>query len=126
MFLFHGASVLMVRKETGIVPQDKARVITVQVRRGDSDENRLAAYEVPVEAGQSVLGVLQYIYDRLDSTLAFSCSCRIGLCAACLVRVNGKVVRACTTLAEGDMLIEPYKDAAVIRDLVTQLPPLAK
>lgn len=116
----------MVGKEARIVSPDEARVITVQVRRGSGDENRLAVYKVPAESGQSVLGVLQYIYDHLDSTLAFSCSCRIGLCLACLVRVNGKVVRACTTLAEGDMLIEPYSDDARIRDLVVHLPPLAK
>lgn len=106
--------------------QDKPRVITARVRRGEGYENQLAAYEVPVEAGQNVLGVLQYIYDHLDPTLTFSCSCRIGLCSACLVRVNGKVVRACTTEAEGDMLIEPYNDAAVIRDLVVQLPPVSR
>lgn len=116
----------MVRKETRIVSQGKARVVTVQVRRGSGDENRLAVYEVPVEPGQSVLGVLQYIYDHLDPTLTFSCSCRIGLCSACLMRVNGKAVRACTTLAEGDMLIEPYSDDARIRDLVVHLPPLTK
>jgi succinate dehydrogenase / fumarate reductase iron-sulfur subunit len=116
----------MVGKGTRIVSPDKARVITVQVRRGSGDENQLAVYKVPVEPGQSVLGVLQYICDYLDSTLAFSCSCRIGLCSACLVRVNGKVVRACTTLAEGDMHVEPYSDNARIRDLVVQLPPLTK
>jgi len=116
----------MVGKGARIVSLDKACVVTVQVRRGSDDENRLVAYEVPVEPGQSVLGVLQYICDYLDSTLAFSCSCRIGLCSACLVRVNGKMVRACTTLAEGDMLIEPYRDDARIKDLVVQLPPLAK
>ena len=116
----------MVGKGTRIVSADKARVITVQVRRGSGDENQLAVYEVPVEPGQSVLGVLQYMYEHLDPTLAFSCSCRIGLCSACLVRVNGKVVRACTTLAEGDILIEPYRDDARIRDLVVQLPSLTK
>jgi len=116
----------MVGKGTRSVSPDKARVITVQVRRGSGDENQLATYELPMEPGQSVLGVLQYIYDHLDPTLAFSCSCRIGLCSVCLVRMNGKVVRACTTLAEGDMLIEPHSDDARIRDLVVQLPPLTK
>ena len=69
----------MVRKGTMIVSQDKTRIITVQVRRGSGDENQLVAYKVPVEPGQSVLGVLQYIYDHLDPTLTFSCSCRMGL-----------------------------------------------
>jgi len=101
------------------------QVITVRIRRGAGEESQLVEYRVPVEAGQSVLGVLQYIYDHQDSTLAFGCSCRIGLCSACLVRVNGKVCKACTTLVDGDMLMEPYKDAARIRDLVAELPSLA-
>jgi len=29
-------------------------------------------------------------------------------------------------MAEKDMLIEPYKDSATIRDLITELPPLAR
>ena len=103
---------------------NKPQVITVRIRRGSDGESQLAEYQVPVEAGESVLGALQYIYDYLDSTLAFTCSCRIGLCSACVVRVNGKVSKACTTLADGDMLIEPYKDAARIRDLVADLPSL--
>ena len=101
------------------------RTITVRIRRGADDENQLAEYQVPVQPGESVLNVLQYIYDHLDSTLAFTNSCRIGLCSACLVRVNGEVVKACTTLADGDMLVEPYKDAMRIRDLAAELPSLA-
>jgi succinate dehydrogenase/fumarate reductase-like Fe-S protein len=114
----------MGRKGTQPV-QESRNIITVRIRRGVDDHNHVDAYRVPVEAGQSVLGVLQHIYDHLDPTLAFSCSCRIGLCSACLVRVNGQVVKACTTLADGDMLIEPYKDGARIRDLASALPPLA-
>ncbi|MCK4789382.1 MAG: 2Fe-2S iron-sulfur cluster binding domain-containing protein [Anaerolineales bacterium] len=105
---------------------DKPKLITVQVRRGDKNESKLVAYEVPVEAGQSVLGVLQYIYDHLDSSIGFTCSCRIGLCSSCLMRVNGKVVQSCTTLANGDMVIEPYKEDALVRDLVTELPPISQ
>ena len=116
----------MVKSMVRIMPQNRSSVITVRVRRGSLGESWEAVYRVPVEAGQSVLRVLQHIYDHLDPTLAFSCSCRIGLCAACLVRVNGKVVRACTTLAKGDMLIEPYKVSRMIRDLVAELPPVGK
>lgn len=105
---------------------EKPQTITVRIRRGDREKSYLVDYEVPIENGQSVLGVLQAIYDHHDHGIGFSSSCRIGLCASCLVRVNGKVVRACTTIAEKDMLIEPYKDAAIIRDLITELPPLAR
>lgn len=106
------------------MPQRSPGIISVKVRRGADHQRWWEDYEVPVEAGESVLGVLKYIYDHLDSTLTFSCSCRIGFCSTCLVRVDGKVVRACTTLAGGDMMIEPYKDDNVVRDLVVRLPSL--
>ena len=106
--------------------RDGVPIIQVRIRRGADDQTFISEYQVPVEAGESVLNVLHHIYDSLDPTLAFQCSCRIGLCDACLVRVNGKVVRACTTRADGDMLIEPYKDSARIRDLVADLPSLVK
>ena len=98
--------------------------LTVKVRRGEPGESSVQVYEVPYESGQSVLGVLEYIYENLDSTLSFYYSCRIGMCTGCLVRVNGKAVLACTTLAKGDMLIEPYKEGMVIKDLVARLPSL--
>jgi succinate dehydrogenase/fumarate reductase-like Fe-S protein len=88
--------------------------------------NQLVSYEVPFKKGQSVLGVLQFIYEHLEPDLGFLSSCRIGLCTSCLVRVNGKVVRSCTTLAEGDMIIEPYKESLVLRDLIAELPHLSR
>jgi succinate dehydrogenase / fumarate reductase iron-sulfur subunit len=100
--------------------------ITVKVRRGTKDSNRLVSYEVPFEKGQSVLGVLQFIYEYLEPGLGFLSSCRIGLCTSCLVRVNGKVVRSCTTLAQEDMVIEPYKASLVVRDLIAELPQLSR
>lgn len=105
---------------------DEPKLITVQVRRGDKNESKLVAYEVPLEDGQSVLGVLQYIYEHVDPSIGFTCSCRIGLCSSCLMRVNGKVVQSCSTLANGDMIIEPYKEDALVRDLVAELPPISQ
>lgn len=103
--------------------KNELKIMTVQVRRGDKQQHEQVVYRVAVEPGESVQGILQYIYDNLDPSIGFAFSCRIGLCASCLVRVNGKVVRACTTLVEGDyLLIEPYKNEAVIRDLVTDFP----
>lgn len=105
---------------------DKKITLNVKVRRGTKDTSRLVSYEVPVEAGQSVLGVLQYIYDHLEPELGFLSSCRIGLCTSCLVRVNGKVVRSCTTLAEEDIIIEPYKESLIHRDLIAELPAISR
>jgi len=116
----------MVGKEILAMAKDKAHTITVQVQRGRKDFNQLVSYEVPIKAGQSVLGVLEFIYEQFEPDLGFLSSCRIGLCTSCLVRVNGKVVRACTTLAEDAMLIEPYKDSLLIKDLIAELPSLSR
>ncbi len=102
------------------MPDSEATSITVRVRRGTRNESYLDSFRVPLTRGQSVLGALQYIYDNLDPTLAFAGSCRIGMCVSCMVRVNGKVVRGCTTLAESDLLVEPAKHSAIVRDLITE------
>lgn len=101
------------------------KTITVQIRRGTPENNRLEAYQVPFESGRSVLGVLEYIYNNIDSTLRYSDSCRIGLCTSCLMRVNGKVVRACTTVVEGDLTVEPYKEEMMVCDLLAELPSIS-
>ncbi len=100
---------------------DKLQTVKVRIRRGIAEKGWYEDYQVPYEEGQSVFGALQYIYDKLDPTLAFAGSCRIGLCTGCLVRVNGKVVHACTTLIKNDIVIEPYKQSCTVRDLVVAL-----
>ena len=103
----------------------KGKDIEVRINRGAAGEGRFDIFQVPVEPGQSVLWVLQYIRDHIDPTIGFTFSCRIGLCTSCLVRVNGKVVRSCTTLAEDNIQVEPYKEDNLIRDLIADLPPIA-
>jgi fumarate reductase iron-sulfur subunit len=71
--------------------------------------------------GRTVLDVIRYVSEHRDSTLSFRYSCRLGLCMACRMRVNGSPVIACKTLAEAEMLIEPPKSGRVIKDLLTTL-----
>jgi len=96
--------------------------IRVFVSRGTADAHELAEYSVP-SAGLSVTDILHYIYDHIDATLGFDTSCRIGLCASCFSKVNGKVVLACRTLVEDGMVIEAFKSDSMIRDLLSDLPP---
>jgi succinate dehydrogenase/fumarate reductase-like Fe-S protein len=109
-----------------IMAKDETQSITVKVMRKTPKEKEFSTYKVPKVEGQSVLGVLKYIYDNIDPGLGFNYSCRIGLCSSCISRVNGKVVLACTTLANDDLVIEPYKEGAAVRDLITELPPVIK
>ncbi len=62
---------------------------------------------------------LQHINEEYDGGLAHYLSCRRGICAECMVRVNGRVVLACTELVRGDITVEPVKKDRVVKDLVT-------
>lgn len=93
----------------------------VKVYRFDPDMDKEPTYQtytVPYEMGLSVLNVLQYIYDNIDSSLSFYYSCRIGKCNGCLMIVNGKPTRVCTTPPQPLMTIEPLKGFKVLKDLV--------
>ena len=101
--------------------------IEIRIRRfnptfKDREEARESAYVIPFVEGLTLHRALEYIYNRLDSTLAFRpYRCDKGICMSCLVSVNGKRQQACITLLKpGDhLLIEPDRDRTVIRDLVT-------
>ena len=101
---------------------DQGKVNKVSVFRfhpGVDKAPRYQTYKVPFEEGRSVLGVLKYIYENQDSSLAFYNSCRIGKCTGCHVKVNGKTRLACTTVVEEeDLLLEPMPGYRVVRDLV--------
>lgn len=95
--------------------------IQVKVYRYDPGKDpspRYETYEVPVSTGMSIFNVLQYINENYDGGLAHYCSCRLGVCKGCMVRVNGKPLLACAELAETDMTLEPVNEKKVIKDLV--------
>jgi succinate dehydrogenase/fumarate reductase iron-sulfur protein len=100
------------------------RKIMVKILRSNpkkGENPRYVEYEVPVEEGASVLKVLSYIYENIDSGLAYYCSCRIGKCKGCIMMINGKVGYACTTPVRGDVTLEPARGFEVIKDLVVNL-----
>jgi len=81
-------------------------------------EPRFQDYAVPLRDGEmSVLNCLDHIRENLDPGLAYFMNCRLGFCQRCSLRVNGKVVMACETRAEGDLILEPVNSEEVIRDL---------
>lgn len=77
-------------------------------------------YEVDFE-GSTLLELLNQIKTTVDPTLTFASGCRSGVCGSCAVRVNGKEALACAHKpADGD-LVEPLRNAEVIRDLVVNM-----
>jgi len=96
----------------------KVAIISIKRSSSEGEKSKWIDYEVPIEEGMTVLGVLDYIYEHIDSSLAYYQSCRIGLCKGCWVIVNGKPVLACEAIATDHMKISPLKKFALIRDLV--------
>jgi len=93
----------------------------IKVRRykPGSSKGYYETFEVPVKHGMSVLGVLAYVRENLDNSLAYYVSCRHGRCTpGCTVTVDGQARLACLTPAKGDMTLEPVKGYAVVRDLL--------
>ncbi len=61
----------------------------------------------------TLLGTLLLIKQKQDITLNFTASCRMAICGACSVRVNGHAYLACDT--KMTELFEEYKDADTFR-----------
>lgn len=98
--------------------------VTLKVFRFNPDKDLTPAYktyEIPYEEGMTVHIALKYLYENVDNTLAFKDSCCYSLkCYGCVVRVNGKEVRACATPVSAGQFytIDPVSAHGVIRDLV--------
>ncbi len=85
-------------------------------------ESRYQDYEVPFEEGMSAMDVLDYIYQHLDSTLAYydHAGCALGICARCTGRINGKAGLFCQAPVGGDVTLDPINSERVLKDLVCE------
>jgi len=81
-------------------------------------------YEVKYYPKMFVLDALNYVRDRLDGSLAFRWSCRMGVCGSCGALVNGTPRLTCATpvsSTEEEVVIEPLHNFPVRKDLVVDL-----
>lgn len=76
-------------------------------------------FEIPYKIGMRALDALWYIYENIDSTLAFRFGCRAGQCGSCAMMINGKPELACKTelLPEKEYTLEPLQTFAITKDL---------
>lgn len=74
-------------------------------------------FKVPYK-GYTVMNVLLYIYENLDSTFAYRWACTKGFCRGCVVSVNEKPVLSCMEPATKNMKIEPHPKFKVVKDLI--------
>ena len=102
--------------------------ITMQVARYRPEEESEASvqeYDVPCPKDWVVLDGLNYIKDRIDGSLSYRWSCRMGVCGSCGMTVNGEPKLTCETFlseyGSGPVRVEPLKNFPVIRDLVVEI-----
>ena len=99
---------------------DAIAIITIARTNGnETDAVRQQTYQVPLKEQMTLLQVLNYIYENLDSTIGFArYCCGIQYCNSCRMTINGRGVHACHfVIDEGEYLLEPYKGYKVIKDL---------
>ena len=95
-------------------------MVTLIIERTDKGKQE---YQVPHFEGMTMLVALRYIHDNLDPTLAFrNYHCGRGVCVTCVVRMNGKKLRACSAPLESQQTYEgtPANDKN-IRDLCCEV-----
>lgn len=105
-----------------------AETIALEVMRyrpEQETEPTFQSYEVPFRKDWVVLDGLNYIKDRLDGSLSYRWSCRMGVCGSCGMMVNGEPKLTCATFLEhylpGPIRVEPLRYFPIIRDLVTDM-----
>ncbi len=84
-------------------------------------ESHFDSFDVPVEPHWTVMDVLDYISENLDSTIAYfkHGACDHGICGRCALRVNGNIKLACSAeIAEDNILEIAPAHKNIVRDLV--------
>ncbi len=91
-------------------------------------EPRWERYEVRTHEGMTVLEALHQIRDEQDATLSWRYSCRMGMCGACAMVINGRPGQACNTqvqdLGQSAVRLQPLSNFPVLKDLVPDLTPM--
>ena len=71
------------------------------------------------------MDALNYVKDKVDGSLTFRWSCRMGVCGSCGMMVNGEPKLTCATFlsdyAPGPVRVEPLKNFPVLRDLIVDI-----
>jgi len=105
-----------------------AESITLEVTRYSPERDAAPAfqsYEVPLRKDWVVLDALNYIKDKVDGSLSFRWSCRMGICGSCGMMVNGEPKLTCATFltsyAPGPVRVEPLRYFPVVRDLIIEM-----
>ena len=104
---------------------DRIKLQVARYRPEQESDITFDEYEVPFSKDWVVLDGLNYVKDRIDGTLAYRWSCRMGVCGSCGMMVNGEPKLTCATFlsdyAPGPVKVEPLRNFPVIRDLIVDI-----
>jgi fumarate reductase iron-sulfur subunit len=104
---------------------DHIKLHVARYRPERESEVTFDEYEVPCPRDWVVLDGLNHVKDRIDGTLAYRWSCRMGICGSCGMTVNGEPKLTCATFladyAPGPVRIEPLRNFPIMRDLVVDI-----
>ena len=105
-----------------------ANTIALEVTRyrpEQEGEPTTQRYEAPLRKDWVVLDALNYIKDKIDGTLSFRWSCRMGVCGSCGMMVNGEPKLTCSAFLRNyyphKIRVEPLVNFPVLRDLVINM-----
>jgi fumarate reductase iron-sulfur subunit len=107
-----------------------AETVVIEVSRYSPESNsepKLEKFEVPFHKEWVVLDALNYIKDKVDGSLTYRWSCRMGICGSCGMMVDGEPKLTCATFLSSyagkrkPVRVEPLRYFPVIRDLVTEM-----
>ncbi|HXA66261.1 MAG TPA: succinate dehydrogenase/fumarate reductase iron-sulfur subunit [Bryobacteraceae bacterium] len=105
-----------------------AEQIALEVTRFSPERDKtpsIQSFDVPLRKEWVVLDALNYVKDKVDGSLSFRWSCRMGVCGSCGMMVNGEPKLTCATFltdyAPGPVRVEPLKNFPVMRDLIVEI-----
>jgi fumarate reductase iron-sulfur subunit len=104
--------------------------VTLEIARYSPEhdsEPKFQSFEVPFHKEWVVLDALNYIKDKIDGSLSYRWSCRMGICGSCGMMVNGEPKLTCATFLSSyarrrkPIRVEALRYFPVVRDLVTEM-----
>jgi len=94
-------------------------MITITIKRYHANREPSEITQTwEIEEGVTLLEGLTAIKTTKDPTLSFRSGCRSSVCGSCAVRVNGREVLACAYKPKDGDVVEPLRNATVIKDLI--------
>jgi succinate dehydrogenase / fumarate reductase iron-sulfur subunit len=107
---------------------EKPRDVTFKIFRyapEDGEKPYFSRFQIPVKKGMTVLEGLHYVKERIDATLSYRYSCRMGICGSCGMFINGFPRLACNVqilhLNSNVIEVKPMPNHDLIKDLVPDL-----